>query len=310
MTVCETAGLTIDTDSQGRTWEHFWVGGRYQFSNQIPNSQSFTRTHPGWIIADSGLCRWQSSPPVRLAEMGTSAPPTSMSAPSPTAVAAGAGDGAMGLLLLVGMAGAGVWAWLTRDKDIDPDYHPMSDAPQMPVLMSFAGPPMPTQGDTDTAPLYEVINNRHRPSQASDAGGFTAPWDEPSSAVIGTSSAVTDDAVTADDAAIGRSPYGFDKLKGISLKQFKEQLARQGVTPESGTFKSVELLQHPGTALFVERRMMSFWVEFGSTRLPHAVYFVFGLQDGGSRSPEFKEQYETAKAWISNWFKETLPNEQ
>jgi hypothetical protein len=307
---CETAQLTTTRDNQGRSWELYWLGNDFKLTNQIRNQASYTRTHPGWILADSGLCQWQGPPPVRIESIAPA--PVDAAPPMPMGVDAGGGDGAMGLLLLLGMAGAGVWAWCTRDKSIDLDYHPMADAPPLPALprtVAVAAAPVPTQGNTVAAPLVEVVADRHRPSQASNDAGFAAPWDEPSSAVIGPSATVSDDTMTLADDTVTGHPYGFDKLKGISLKQFKDQLAKQGVTPESGAFKSVELLEHPGTALFVERRMMAFWVEFASRRLPHAIYFVFGLQDGGNRSPEFKEQYEQAKAWVTNWFKETLPDE-
>lgn len=299
---CETAQVTLSTDEHGRDWEHFWLGQRYSFSNQIPNRQSFTTTNPGEVIYQRGLCQWSAQP---------TAPMQAQTAPT---MAPGEG-GAMGLLLLLGIIGSGVYAWFTKVKpDWSDDYHPMADVPPLPLAYFNPGavigaPPESTQGNTaeplPTEPSSDVID-RHRMSHPTDDRAFSVPWDDPSSTVIDLSSDVIDDTVTGFD---DRSPYGLDKLKGVSLKQFKDQLTRLGITAESGSFKSIELLRYPGTANIIDIRMMSFWREFGSTRIPHAIYFVFGLQDGGNRSPEFKQQYEEAKLWVTNWFKENLPHE-
>ncbi|MGB5972699.1 MAG: hypothetical protein WBG38_05245 [Nodosilinea sp.] len=292
---CESAQVSLSTDDQGRDWEHFWLGQNYVFSNQIRDRQSFSKTNPGEVIYNRALCQWGAQP----------SPP--MAAQTSPAMAPGEG-GAMGLLLLVGIIGSGVYAWFTKVKpDWSDDYHPMADVPPLPVAYFNAGavisaPPEHTQGYTADPLPSEPSSTRHGLSQLNDDRAFSAPWDEPSSTVIDPSSTVIDDTVTG-------SPYGLDKLKGVSLKQFKDQLARLGITPESGSFKSIELLRYPGTASIIEARLRSFWREFGSTRTPHAIYFVFGLQDGGNRSPEFKEQYEQAKLWVTNWFKEQLPHE-
>lgn len=307
---CDTAQVSLSTDELGRHWEHFYLGQSYVFSNQIPNRQSFTTTTPGDVIYQRALCQWSTQP---------SAP--NHTPQSANTMAPGEG-GAMGLLLLIGIIGSGLYAWFTKSKpDQTDDYHPMADVPPLPTVYFNQGaatsaPLESTQGYT-AAPLPSepsaAVIDRQRLSDPTDAGAFSVPWDDPSSTVIdpsadvsGLSAAVIDDAVTGFD---DRSPYGLDKLKGVSLKQFKDQLARLGITPESGSFKSVELLRYPGTASIIEARLRSFWREFGSTRISHAIYFVFGLQDGGNRSPEFKEQYEEAKLWISNWFKENLAHE-
>lgn len=167
MNACETARITLEADTQGRTWEHYWLGQHYQFSNQIPNRQSFTRTAPGWIIADSALCQWQGPPPARITEIAA-APPI---APAPTTASAG-GEGAMGILLLLGLAGAGVWAWLTRDQTIDSNYHPLADAPALPALGGLfaelsgsASPPTTAQGNSShgipTVEAIEFDGNSH-----------------------------------------------------------------------------------------------------------------------------------------------------
>jgi hypothetical protein len=200
---------------------------------------------------------------------------------------------------------ARTWGLLGKPKALPPVDAPPSIADQH--------PPEQTQGDMPTTPPYgaaTTVDDDRRPSQAPTAIGSSAPWDEPENECDGTgddgddeTGAVIDDNLTGDDDS---SPYGLDKLRGVSMKQFKDQLTSLGITAESGCFKSVELLQYPGAALFVERRLRAFWQEFGSTRVPHAVYFVFGLQSGGNRSAEFKQQYAEAKLWVTNWFKENL----
>jgi hypothetical protein len=177
-------------------------------------------------------------------------------------------------------------------------------------------PPEHAQGDMPTPPPIgppSPVADDRRPSQPAIAIGSSAPWDDDENGCDDTfeggddeTEAVIDDNSTVIDDG---SPYGLDKLRGVSMKQFKEQLTRLGITAESGCFKSVELLQYPGAALFVERRLRAFWQEFGSTRIPHAVYFVFGLQSGGNRSAEFKQQYAEAKLWVTNWFNENLGDE-
>jgi hypothetical protein len=188
---CESASITLENDTQGRTWEHYWLGQQYQLSNQIPNRASYTRTQPGWILADSGLCAWQWEPPARIAEVASIAPQPI--AAVPLQATAGGGDGAMGLLLLLGMAGAGVWAWIGRDKDIDPDYHPMADAPSFPMAYTDETEPGFLSGVTEPSPwledqtgwtvadripnMVEVLPRSRRPTQAEPlrSMGFTVP---------------------------------------------------------------------------------------------------------------------------------------
>lgn len=203
---------------------------------------------------------------------------------------------------------ARTWGLLGKPKALPPVDTQLSIADQH--------PPEHAQGDMTTTPPIgpsTVGDDSRRPSQAPVDIGFSAPWDEPANQCDGTgdggddeTEAVIDDNLTGDD---DRSPYGLDKLRGVSMKQFKEQLTSLGITAESGCFKSVELLQYPGAVLFVERRLRSFWQEYGSTRIPHAVYFVFGIQSGGNRSAEFKQQYEEAKMWVTKWFNENLASD-
>ena len=69
---CETARSTLYTDPQGRAWESFWLGSgpetTYVFRNQIPDTESWTRTHPGWVLSDGRYCTWQRTPPPRIRE--------------------------------------------------------------------------------------------------------------------------------------------------------------------------------------------------------------------------------------------------
>lgn len=239
---CETAQVSLSTDELGRHWEHFYLEQNYIFSNQIPNRQSFTTTNPGEVIYQRALCRWRTQPsaPINAAQ----------TAP---AMAPGEG-GAMGLLLLIGIIGSGIYAWYTKVKpDWSDDYHPMADVPPLPSVYveRFDRMPGHAQGDRMTPPPYgpsPPVADSRRPSQASVAGGFSAPWDDAENVGDDDAEAVIDDNLTVINDG---SPYGLDKLRGVSLKQFKEQLNRHGITPESGCFKSVELLQYPGASLFV-----------------------------------------------------------
>jgi len=196
---CETASQTLENDTQGRTWEHYWLGQKYQLSNQIPNRASYTRTQPGWILSDSGLCAWQGQPPARIAEVASIATPQPIAAP-PVQSAVGGGDGAMGLLLLLGMAGAGCWAWIGRDKDVDPDYHPMADAPSFPMAYTDETEPGFISGVTEPSPwledqtgwsvadripdMVEVLPNppaatQAEPYRSGGFGGFEPPAEPP-----------------------------------------------------------------------------------------------------------------------------------
>lgn len=139
MSSCEDAQFTLSTDSDGRAWEHFWLGQRYQFSNQIPNLKSFTTTEPGWVIADRGLCAWWGQPPARMATTTTTTTAQAVALPpSPAAansLAATGSDGAVGLLLVLGLGAAAVWAWFNKGADdFADDYHPMADAPLLPLV--------------------------------------------------------------------------------------------------------------------------------------------------------------------------------
>jgi hypothetical protein len=129
---CEAAQTSISGDTQGRSWEHFWLGQNYQFSNQIPNQESWTRTDPGWVLNDNGYCQWQGQPPERMREVSPTGQNLALvgNAPTPTQANAATGgmtDGGFGVLVLLAAAAAGVWYWFQRGKKIDPDYSPHSD---------------------------------------------------------------------------------------------------------------------------------------------------------------------------------------
>lgn len=129
---CESAQTSISGDNQGRSWEHFWLGQTYIFSNQIPNQESWTRTDPGWVMADNNYCSWQGKPPARMREETPTGEALAVvdNAPTPTqANVAGGGmnDGGFGVLVLLAAAAAGVWYYLQRGKQIDPDYNPHAD---------------------------------------------------------------------------------------------------------------------------------------------------------------------------------------
>jgi hypothetical protein len=129
---CEDAQTSISGDNQGRSWEHFWLGQAYKFSNQIPNQESWTRTDPGWVLADNGYCQWQGQPPERMRQQSPNGQAVSVveNAPMPNqsnTVAGGMNDGGFGVLVLLAAAAAGCWYWVNRGKEVDASYHPHAD---------------------------------------------------------------------------------------------------------------------------------------------------------------------------------------
>lgn len=157
---CNTARFTLSTDSDGRHWEHFWLGENYVFSNQIPNRQSFSTTKPGEIIASRGLCAWLDAPPAPVAA-------TTATLPS--------GDGgAGGLLLLLAILGSGAWAWVTRQQTADhgDTYHPMADVPPLPLPPGLATQGNSTYGIPRVEPLEFAGNSLE--FERNSQGGQTA----------------------------------------------------------------------------------------------------------------------------------------
>lgn len=298
---CDQASFSLRTDDIGRHWEDFFIAGEYQFSNQIPSINSYTTTTPGKVFYDRGLCSWQ-------------APPTERPGAQYAQASAGGETAVMGLIMVLCIAGAGVYAWFKRgESETDPDYHPMSDVPEMPwvwVKRQFTNEDRATTGDSattqgDSQESEDGTGDSQNESQANDDGVLDVPWDDvtPTGAAVGATGAA--DTVPQPSAT---PAYGIDRLKGTSMKAFKEQLAKNGVDVESGHFKSVELLRFKDAQHIVHYRMLEFWKQYGSKRVPFAVYYVFGLQNGGSRSPQFMQNYDLATEWIKNWYSEVLGN--
>jgi len=129
---CESAQTSISGDNQGRSWEHFWLDQSYKFSNQIPNQESWTRTDPGWVLADNGYCRWQHTPPEKMRDFAPDGQALAVveNAPLPTqsnVVNGGMSDGGFGVLVLLAAVAAGALWWVNRGKQPDPTYHPHAD---------------------------------------------------------------------------------------------------------------------------------------------------------------------------------------
>ena len=147
---CAKSKQTRYTDGDGNVYEVFWLEGELVFENGIRNMESWTRTPPGWVLHDNGYCTWESEPPPRPWLNTEPQPHTNIEAiappPPPTAQAniagagvAGAGDGGGAFLILLGVIGAAGYAFYQQkfgktDEQIAADnYHPMSDAPALPV---------------------------------------------------------------------------------------------------------------------------------------------------------------------------------
>lgn len=296
---CETATVQLSTDDIGRHWEHFSVEGVYSFSNQIPSRASFTTTQPGDVVYDRGLCAWSeqadSQQPMRPATAG---------AAGETAV--------MGLIMVICIALAGGYAWLKKDAiATDSDYHPMSDVPEMPlVFMRRAlGLEHPdSSGDSATVgdaapPTDQSTGDGHQESQSNEDEPLDIPWDDVPTTGSAVGATVGNDTVQSPGLA---GVDGIDRLKGMTMKDFKSQLAANGVNAESGHFKSVDLIKFQDAHHILHYRMLDFWKKYGSTRVPFAVYYIFGLQNGGGRSVNFQQQYDQAKVWVEKWYSEVL----
>ncbi|HEY9760916.1 MAG TPA: hypothetical protein V6D07_00235 [Trichocoleus sp.] len=171
MIPCETAQTTLSQDNQGRAWEHFWLSDSYQFSNQIPNLKSFTRTDPGWVLSDNHYCTWQGEAPPRMREdapVVTGQVEIAESEIAPITASAGMTSGGFGIMVLVAAAVGGVMWWQGRDKTPDPNYHPMSDMPyQLPVLSAASVQALPDEiewQEGDPIPEgYELVDEDNSP---------------------------------------------------------------------------------------------------------------------------------------------------
>lgn len=299
---CETATVQLRTDDIGRHWEDFNIEGSYRFSNQIPSRMSYTTTRPGEVFYDRGLCVWEQ-------------PSNSAQAMQPTQAGASGETAVMGLIMVLCIAAGGVYAWLQRGNEgTTTGYHPMSDMPEMPWVFfrrAIAKNNDATTGDSatvkdDEQSLEESSADGQNGSQPNGDGAIDIPWDDAEDNPEDSAATVAADTVPT---AAGGSAGGIDKLRGMSIKDFKVQLAKNGITPDSGDFKSVELLKFDGARDIPAQRLLKFWREYNSKRVPFAIYFVFGLQNGGNRSPQFQEQYDQATKWVKGWYKEMLGHE-
>lgn len=140
MNPCETARTTVFTDAQGKAWESFFLGSgpsaRYVFQNQIPNLNSYTRTHPGWVLNDNGYCQWQFLPPPKLRQEAPNAGHNATAQPSPSpqlesveALNNRESDptGFAIFLALVAAAVGSYWAWERQHTLKESDYNPHAD---------------------------------------------------------------------------------------------------------------------------------------------------------------------------------------
>ena len=143
---CEDGRITLSQDNQGRSWEHFWTGNRYHFSNQIPNLQSYTTTTPGWPLADRGYCEWAGTPPPKIpATVDGATPPADETVPnSPQPVVAATPDAGMasegaGGLMILALLGAGICQWAAKRRGASSGYDPHADLDlTLPPLGNFA----------------------------------------------------------------------------------------------------------------------------------------------------------------------------
>lgn len=145
MQPCNLARRTAWQNPDGSVYEGYWLGSQFIFENQIRNLASYTREHPGWVLADDGLCQWQGQPPARYWEQQPQTTAAAVVGTAPTmqanaAAIAPSGDvGGGALLLVVGLIGSAIYAaWQIKKggDDFADDYHPMSDAPALPTVFT------------------------------------------------------------------------------------------------------------------------------------------------------------------------------
>jgi hypothetical protein len=143
---CEKAGHTRYLDQHGKPFEQYWLDGALVLEQEIPGFDQFSRTHPGWIAHDRGLCQWANNPPPRTYGAPTNNPvflqenPPPPPVPIQSASVASAGDSGGAFLILLGVIGAAgyalyQWKFGKSDEEIaGSDYHPMSDVPALPAV--------------------------------------------------------------------------------------------------------------------------------------------------------------------------------
>ncbi|MEM9118207.1 MAG: hypothetical protein AAGD09_10035 [Cyanobacteria bacterium P01_F01_bin.56] len=126
------------------TYEGYWLRDRFIFENQIMNPASYTRTSPGWVMADNHYCDWEGTPPARFFNRNETSNPNQNHTAEPTnqplditAQSAMPGaDNSGAFLLVLGLIGAAIYAAFQQrngKEDFADDYHPMSDVPGLPT---------------------------------------------------------------------------------------------------------------------------------------------------------------------------------
>jgi hypothetical protein len=167
MPVCENARQGTYTDANGLHFETFWLGDDFIFENQIRNLSSYTRTHPGWVLADNHFCEWKYEPPERFWETSietvepiptVTANDVPMTAQANAATATEGGGAFLLVIALLGAAGYAFWQQRSGKSDEEiaaENYHPMDDVPPL--------PPVYTEEDLDAVygrydhPQYQGI---------------------------------------------------------------------------------------------------------------------------------------------------------
>ena len=147
---CEQSSTHVFTDNQGRAWEQFNLNNQGVFLNQIPDVQSFTRTNPGWVLADNGYCSWVGQPPARIRTEMPVLSPASGLLEAEIDVPPAAEPGTAFVVFLVVVAAVGIAAkagWTYYEDNIKPtspkpkredDYDPYPNAHIQQLPLSFA----------------------------------------------------------------------------------------------------------------------------------------------------------------------------
>ena len=197
MHACETARSTVFSDAQGKAWESFFLGSgpsaRYIFQNQIPNLDSYTRTHPGWVLNDSGYCQWQVNPPPRFRDKLPNAGRNTVSSleasipqPDPLATDPNVESSGMAVMVLLAIAGAvAYYYWDKRQERPQTDYNPHADLDLSlpPIarinpskLNSNSGEEIKVIGDDDPIPDgWELVEDDGEGTRPKREGAGTSP---------------------------------------------------------------------------------------------------------------------------------------
>ena len=322
---CEQGNLFL-SQAHGKAWEHFRLGNDYVFSNQIPNRQSWTRTHPGWILFDQGYCQWQGEPPPRPVEAEEATTVTTVPAPRPDVPPVamdlpgeGMQSGGFGVLVLLAAVAAGGWYWVNRNKAVDPNYHPHADLEiELPALVGpvaageeapavlelAAGQPIP--------PGYEVVEDEDEywgdeDNTAGGGGIDDTPKFEPSPWLPDALKQQIDAQVRAQSsklflqgmsAAEHRSPEPLGNRAGKPLERPGNLLENSAERPgnQGGNFRKFVILPD-GSAQVAEplraKEDCFRLLRAGEANIQSLVYGVFGVKPGRS--------YKPLSTWVKNW---------